>query len=328
MSTNIDSAPVETHVEQTAPKTDLDTQSEHGGPYDIKTVRRLLIEGNCLGAALVTAVVIYVFFLVQPFEPTPRNLFVIFERGNTAIWPMQLVCYASAAAIVGLALWQGRRASQLICLLAAAVLAWVGIVYYGVFDSGMHLAGVWVAVFILEAILFLVAGIMRRDLVFAPRWDMSGVLGAVVMSIGLVGFPLVEVLSGYPLHSLTVFGLSPCTTTIFFLGLLLWAQPPAPKYLLLLPLAWALQSAPSDLTLGIVAVFAVGVLIWRDRTSIRQTVAAGVLFALMIALSGHDDLLLGIALVLVAVTFAQAIWANVQQLNADQPSQSEQRLPT
>jgi hypothetical protein len=197
-----------------------------------------------------------------------------------------------------------------------------------VFDSGMQLAWVWVTVFILEAILFLVAGIVRRDLVFAPRWDLSGVLGAVVMGIGLVGFPLVEVLSGYPLHSLTLFGLSPCTTVIFFLGLLLWARPPAPKYLLLLPLAWALYAAPTDLTLGIVAVITVGVLIWRDRTSIWQTVAAGVLLAVMIALAGHNDLLIGIALVLVAVTFAQTIWADAQRLHAYQPSQSEQRLPT
>jgi len=230
--------------------------------------------------------------------------------------------------MIGLALWQGRRASQLICLLAAAVLAWVGIVYFGVFDSGMHFAWVWVTVIILEAFLFLIAGIVRHDLVFAPRWDLSSVLGAVVMGIGLVGFPFVEVLSGYPLPSLTVFGLSPCTTAIFFLGLLLWAQPPAPKYLLLLPLAWAMTSAPDDLTLGIVAVITVGVLIWRDRTSIWQTVAAGVLLAVMTVLAGHDDLLIGIALVLVAVTFAQTIWGDLQRLQADRPSRFEQRLPT
>ena len=190
----------------------------------------------------------------------------------------------------------------------------------------MHFAWVWGAVFILEAILFLVAGIVRRDLVFAPRWDLSGVMGAVVISVGLVGFPIVEVLSGYPLHALTVFGLSPCTTVIFFLGLLLWARPPVPKYLLLLPLAWALTSAPTDLTLGIVAVITVGVLIWRDRTSIWQAVTAGVLLAMMIVFSGHDDWLIGIALVLVAVTFAQAVWGDVQRLHAGRQPLPEQRL--
>ena len=202
-------------------------------------------------------------------------------------------------------------------MLAAVVFTWVGIVYFGVIDSGMHLAWVWVATFILEAILFLVAGIVRRDLVFAPRWDLSGVLGAVVMSVGLVGFPLVEVLSGYPLHALTVSGSRPAPRS-FSSSACCWARPPVPKYLLLLPLAWALTSAPTDLTLGIVAVITVGVLIWRDRTSIWQTVAAALLLALMIALSGHNDLLIGIALILVAVTFAQTIWGDAQQLHAGQ----------
>ncbi len=193
---------------------------------------------------------------------------------------------------------------------------------------GGLLAWVWATTFILEAILFLVAGIVRHDLVFAPRWNLSGVLGAVVISVGLVGFPLVEVLSGYPLHALTVFGLSPCTTVIFFFGLLLWAQPPMPKYLLLLPLAWALTSTPNDLTLGIVAVITAGVLIWRDRTSIRQTVAAGVVLAMMIALLGHDDILIGIALVLIAVTFAQTILGDAQRLHVGRSPQSEQLLPS
>ncbi len=209
MSTNTERAPVEMPTERTVPGADLVIQREHGSPQDSRSMWRLFIAGIGVGAALLVTVVIYVFFLVQPFEPTSRNLFLIFARGNTTIWPMQLVCYASALTMVGLALWQGRRASQLICLLAAAVFTWVGIVYFGVFDNGMHFAWVWVAVFLLEAILFLVAGIVRRDLVFAPRWDLSGVLGAVVIGVGLVGFPLVEALSGYPLHSLTVFGLSP-----------------------------------------------------------------------------------------------------------------------
>ena len=107
--------------------------------------------------------------------------------------------HASAAAMIGLALWPGRRASQLICLLAAAYFAWVGIVFFGVIDSGMTL---WAAVFILEAILLLVAGIMRRDLVFAPRSSLSSVLGTVFIFYALVAYPIIGVLGGHPLQRL------------------------------------------------------------------------------------------------------------------------------
>ena len=122
MSTNTERVPLETPAERAAPRTGLDSKVERGGPQDSMTVRRLFIAGIGVAVALVATVVIYVFFKAYPFEPTPRNLFLIFERGNTAIWPMQLVCYASVMAMIGLALWHRRRASQLICLLAAVCL--------------------------------------------------------------------------------------------------------------------------------------------------------------------------------------------------------------
>lgn len=332
MSTNIERAPVETPVERAAPRTDLDTQAERGQAQDSKTARRLFIEGIGLAAALVATVVMYVLFIVHPVGHEPLNVFLaMFERGNAAIWPMQLVCYASAAAMVGLALWPVRRASQLICLLAAADFVWVGIVFFGVIDSGMT---IWVAVFILEAILLLIAGIVRRDLVFAPRWNLSGVLGAVFMLYALVAYPVIGMLGGHPLRTLPVFGLAPCVMVVFAFGLLLWARPPAPKYVLLLPLAWALNAAPSNLAMGHVADFVlilfgmitVGLIIWRDRMSSWQTVAAGVLLAVMIVFSGQDVELIGIALVLTVVTLAQAIWGDAQRLHASRPPQPGRAL--
>jgi hypothetical protein len=61
----------------------------------------------------------------------------------------------------------------------------------------------------------------------------------------------------------------------FFFGLLLWAVPPAPKYLLLMPLACALTAAPPNMGTGVVedygmlvaAAITVGWIIWRDRAS-------------------------------------------------------------
>ena len=338
MSTNTERAPVATPAERPAQRTDLDTQGKHGRPQDAMTLRRLSIEGIGLAAALVATVVTYVLFIVYPVEHTPLNAFLAtFARGNAAIWPMQLVWYASAAAIVGLAFWPRRRASQLICLLAAAYFAWIGIAYFGVLFSGTHMAwisGLLAAAFILEAILLLVAGIVRRDLVISPRWDLASVLGAVFILYALVAYPIIGLLGGQPLRSLPVFGLSPCATVIFSFGLLLWARPPAPKYLLLIPLAWGLGAGPGAMATGIVVDFGLvlagaitaGVLIWRDRTSSWQTVAAGVVLAAMIAGSGHDDVLIGAALVLVVVTLAQTIWGDAQRLHAGRPPRAERAL--
>jgi len=101
---------------------------------------------------------------------------------------------------------------------------------------------------------------------------------------------------------------------IFFFALLLWSRPPAPKYLLVVPLAWVLVAASPELGKGVaadcglvvVATITAGLLIWRDPTLTWRTVTAGLLLAVMIAWYGHDIVLIGAALVLVAVTLAQS----------------------
>lgn len=275
-------------------------------------VRRGVAEGGAVAAAAVAVAVTYGIYAVHPWQGyTPLNQFLAaFGRADTTAWPAQIVWYLAALAMVGLALRPVRRSSQLICALAAAYFAWIGIGYFAWLSPGIGLSGVWAAVFTLQAVLLVVAGIARRDLVIRPRRDLSSGLGAVFIAYALIGYPLVGVLGGHALRVAPVFGVSPCATVTFFFGLLLWALPPAPKYLLLVPLAWALNAAPPNLATGVVvdigmlvaAVITTGLIIWRDRATgpAWQTVTAGLLFALMIGWSGHDDVLIGMAVVLLA----------------------------
>jgi hypothetical protein len=176
-------------------------------------------------------------------------------------------------------------------------------------------------------VLLAVAGTVRSDLVIRPSWDLASGLGAVFIAYALIGYPLVGVLGGHALRVVRVFGVSPCASVIFFFGLLLWAAPPAPTYVLLLPLAWSLGAAPPDLARGVAADYGMlaaalitaGLIIWRDRTSspARQTVTAGLLLTLMIAWSGHEDVLAGLAVVLVAVTLVQAIKGHLRPPHAE-----------
>jgi hypothetical protein len=306
----------------------FDIPGKHGGPQISPSVRRLPIEAIGLAAAVLATVVTYALFIAHPVSHEPLSAFLArFARGNAAIWPMQLIWYASAGAMVWLAVWPRRHSTQLICLLAAAYLAWVGIAYFAILDRGTHVAwmsGLLAGAFLLEGVLLLFAGLVRRDLVIRPRWDrwdLASVLGAVCIAYALVAYPLLGILGGHPLAVLPVFGFSPCASTVFVFGLLLWARPPAPTYLLPIPLALALGTGPGGMATGVVAdvvlalagVITALILLWRDRTSPWQTLVAGGVLTVMIVESGHDDRLLMVALILVAVTLAQAIWGDGQR---------------
>ena len=280
--------------------------------------RRGFPEGAAMAAAVIATAVTYGILAVHPWPHSPLSQFLAtFGRANAAAWPMQIVWYLAAVAMTALALRPVRHSSQLICALAAAYFAWIGIAYFAWLMPGMHYSWLWATVFTFQAVLLLVAGIVRSDLVFRPGWNLASGLGAVFIAYALVGYPLVGLAGGHPLRTLPLLGVSPCATVVFFFGLLLWARPPAPKYVLLVPLAWALGAAPPDLARGVTADYGMlaaalitaGLIIWRDRTSSPawQTVTAGLLLALMIAWSGHEDVLTGLALVLVAVTLTQAI---------------------
>jgi Family of unknown function (DUF6064) len=287
-----------------------------------------LTEGAAIAAAVIAAAVTYAILAVHPWPASPLSQFLAtFGRASAAVWPAQIVWYLAAVAIVALALWPVRRSSQLICALAAAYFAWIGIAYFAWQMPGMHYSWLWATVFTLQAALLVVVGVMRSDLVIRPRWDLSSGLGAVFIVFALIGYPLVGVLGGHALRVVPVFGVSPCASVIFFFGLLLWAVPPAPAYVLLVPVAWSLGAAPPDLSRGVAADYGMlvaglitaGLIIWRDRgsSSTWETVTAGLVLALMIAWSGHEDVLAGLAVILAAVTLMHATTGHARPPHAE-----------
>ena len=108
-------------------------------------VRKDVAEGAAVAAAAVAVAVTYGIYAVHPWQgATPLNQFLAaFGRADTTAWPMQIVWYAAALAIVGLALWPARRwSSPVICGLAAAYFAWIGLGYFAWLMPGVGLSGV------------------------------------------------------------------------------------------------------------------------------------------------------------------------------------------
>ncbi len=185
----------------------------------------------------------------MPF--TVEQFFEVFRRYNDAVWPAQVVVVVDAFIAVGAALRGGRRANQIVAIVLAALWLWMGAVYHLQFFRQVNPAAVVFGLaFLIQAALFIWLGVAHDCLTFDPRLDLAGVLGSVLVLYSLAVYPMLGSALGHSYPASPTFGL-PCPTTIFTLGLLLWARPRVPIALLVVPLTWAVIGTVAAVQLGV-----------------------------------------------------------------------------
>ncbi len=188
--------------------------------------------------------------MALPF--TAHDFLSVFMRYNLAVWPVQVVVYLAAAAIVGWVLWRPSRTAGL-ALTALLAFCWV------LMGAGYHLgffrtiSGVAYPAGVLFALTGLgfawVTG--RGRLSFAWRRDAWSVVGLLLVLYAMLGYPLVGLAVGHAYPRSPVFGVAPCPTTIFTFGVLLLATSRVPGWLLVVPAVWSLFAASAAVLLGI-----------------------------------------------------------------------------
>ena len=174
----------------------------------------------------------------------------VFAEYNQAIWPMQVVLVFTALAAVFLVLKPNSLSNRVITLLLACLWLWMGIAYHLEFFTRINQAGyAFAALFIAQAALFLLAGIVKKALTFRVRWNAVGIVGGLFIVYSLLIYPAVGFFSGHRYPYSPTFG-APCPTTIFTFGLLLWADRKVPRYALWIPLLWSLIAMFAAISLG------------------------------------------------------------------------------
>ncbi len=189
----------------------------------------------------------------MPF--TTEQFLLIFEKYNQAIFPMQFVLTLVGIVAVGLAVSRKPFANKTISGLVGFLWLWAGIIYHLIFFTEISPpAYIFGALFVFQGWLFLYEGVVKNSLSFRASQKFYGILGAIFITYALVIYPLIGYALGRTFPASPTFG-TPCQTTIFTFGLLLWTDKKVPLNLLIVPVLWSIVGTSAALSFGITEDF-------------------------------------------------------------------------
>jgi Family of unknown function (DUF6064) len=185
--------------------------------------------------------------------PFTREQFLgVFADYNTAVWPVQVVAYVLGLVVVAALLRPSPLGHRLVAGALAAMWVWTGVAYHGLFFARINpVALAFGALFVLQGILFVVAGVAGRRLVFGHSTGFVSTLGWLLVAYAAVLYPLLGQWSGHVYPAQPTFGITPCPVTLFTFGALLLTSAPVPRWLLIIPLAWSLLGGSAAFMLGV-----------------------------------------------------------------------------
>jgi len=210
---------------------------------------------------------------------TIDQFFGVFEQYNQAIWPIHIVAYMLGIAAIILTVKKMRYSDQAISVILACFWGWMGIVYHLIYFRTINGAALGFGVlFIIQAIVWLVFGVIRPKLSFQFDTNPYALTGILLIVYAMLVYPILGSLLGHGYPRSPSFGVAPCPTTIFSFGLLLLTNAKVPKSVLVIPFLWSLLGFTASLLLGVrediglvvAGVLSVGLLLWRDRTTVQS----------------------------------------------------------
>lgn len=188
--------------------------------------------------------------MMLPF--TAKQFLTVFVNYNNAIWPMQIAAYLLGGVALALLFKKTRNANRGIAGILALMWLWTGFGYHGLSFSVINkTAYVFAALFIVQSLLLVLAGVHRDKLCFGIRPGIASVTGFAFVTYAAIVYPLIGMAAGHRYPEMPMFGVTPCPVTIFTLGMLLLTISPVPRSLLVVPVVWSLIGGSAAIFLEI-----------------------------------------------------------------------------
>lgn len=201
------------------------------------------------------------------------GVFVIY---NDAIWPAQVAAYLLGVIAVAALFRPGPASDRLVSGILALMWLWTGVLYHGLFFSAVNPAAFgFGALFVVEGLAFLYAGVVRDGLRFGLRPGLPAVVGAAFILYAAVLYPLIGIATGHGWPAMPMFGVTPCPVVIVTFGFYLLTARRFSYWLLVVPFVWSLiggsaailLDVPQDWLLLLSGIVAVPLIVIRDRRS-------------------------------------------------------------
>ena len=183
---------------------------------------------------------------------TREQFLAVFVAYNEAVWSVQVLAYLLALVMMALVMRPSAQRSRVVAAGLAAMWLWTGVAYHGMHFSSIS-NGAWgfAALFVIQGLLFIEAGVLRGGLAFGPCTGWTGRLGWALVAYASIGYPLLGQTLGHGYPAMPMFGITPCPVTLFTFALFLLTTERIPRRLLMIPVIWSVIGGSAAFQLGI-----------------------------------------------------------------------------
>ena len=209
----------------------------------------------------------------MPF--TIEQFFRVFEKYNSAIFPLQILIFFFGVVSVFLLHSNYSRKHRLIGGYLGFLWIWSGLVYHMIFFADINkTALIFGTAFIVQGLLTLATSFSRNSFVFMFERRAVDYTGYFFILFGLVVYPLISNLAERPFGQTISIGL-PCPSAIVTFGFLMLNKGMFPIYLFIIPLLWSVVGISAAINFGVyqdfmmpIAAITAGISLIRKRDRI------------------------------------------------------------
>jgi hypothetical protein len=178
------------------------------------------------------------------------QFFDLFRDYNLAIFPVHFAGY-----LLGFtALWfllPERFSWKVVAIILGVYWLWIGIAYHFVFFTRINpAAGIFGSLFVVQGVLFLISAFRHNNFSLAALSSIQGIAGWGSILYGMIIYSSIGYLLGHRWPFAPLFGVAPCPTTIFTLGIMSLMLN-LKRWLLIIPVIWSLIGFTAAIKLGV-----------------------------------------------------------------------------